>query len=272
LTTPKVSTIKRGGSRFYVNPETGTKAPGVTSILDMLPKPFLRYWAAKEVATTAVDELGTIVTMTLRDREAAIDHLKRAPDRDTYRAATVGGAAHDIFERLAKGEPAGRIPPDVEPFVRHFGEFIDEFSPEYLFMEETVWSETHDYAGSFDALAIIDGDLTWIDYKTTRSGVHEEVALQLAAYSHADYILRPDGTRVPLPHAEAGACVWIRPEEWGVYPVRIDDEVFDDFLALRKVFDYDRERKATVIGDPVGGLRGPSPSRRTPAPRKGRAA
>ncbi len=58
---------------------------------------------------------------------------------------------------------------------RHFNAFIDEFSPSFLFQEETVWSDTHLYAGSFDALAEIEGQRVWIDWKTTRSGVHEEV-------------------------------------------------------------------------------------------------
>ena len=144
-----------------------------------------------------------------------------------------------------------------------------------VFMEETVWSEKHAYAGSFDALAMIDGELTWIDYKTTRSGVHEEVGLQLAAYSHADFIIRPDGSRVPLPQAKYGACVWIRPDEWGVYPIRIDDEIFQDFLSLRAVFDYDRMRKSTIVGQPVGGLRqsdGTAKRKVTAPPRPRKAA
>lgn len=174
MTTPKVNTIKRGGSRFYVEPETGEKVPGVTSIIGMLPKEFLRYWASKEVAQTAVDEIGTIVQMVLRDPSAAVDHLKKAPDRNTRKAADTGTAAHDLFERMAKGEPVGRVHPDLEPFVRHFDEFLTVAQPEYHFMEETVWSDKHSYAGSFDAFATIQGERVWLDNKTTRSGIHEE--------------------------------------------------------------------------------------------------
>lgn len=274
MTTPRVNTIKRGDSRFYVNPETGAKAPGVTSIIGMLNKPFLQPWAAKVVAEEAVADVGTLVSMTIRNPEAAVDYLKRAPYRQTSAAADTGTEAHDAFERIAKGLPVGRLHPDVEPFVVHFDEFIEEFKPEYVFMEETVWSERHDYAGSFDALTIIDGALTWVDYKTTRSGVHEEVGLQLSAYSHADYIIRPDGSRVPLPKGEYGACLWIRPDEWGVYPIRIDDEIFADFLHLRAIFDYDRSRKSTIVGEPVGGLRqsdGTAKRKTTAAPRPRKA-
>jgi len=273
MTTPKVNTIKRGGSRFYVSPETGAKVPGVTSVLGMLPKEFLRYWAARTVAEEAVADLGAVVSIAMRDPSAAIDYLKRAPDRTTRKAADIGTAAHDLFETLAKGEKVGRVHPDLEPYVRHFNEFLDVAQPEYHFMEETVWSDEFAYAGSFDAFATISGERIWIDNKTTRSGIHEEVGLQLAAYRFADNILRPDGSRVPMPKADGGAVLHIRPEGWKLVPVRADRVLFDEvFLPLRAVFTYEKEIKSTIVGDAV--FAGPAenaptgPKRRTPRTRK----
>lgn len=269
MTTPKISTISRGGARLYVHPETAVKVPGVTSVVGMLPKGFLKFWAAKAVAEYAADNLGDVVGIALRDRDAAVDLLKRAPDRDTKKAADVGSEVHDLFENIAKGTPPRRLHPDLKVYADHFAEFIEEFEPEFVFMEETVWSETHAYAGSFDFLGRIGGDLLFGDWKTTRSGVHEEVALQLAAYRHAEYIIRPDGSRVPLPKADGGFVLHVRPEGWGLYPVRCDEEVFEYFLHLRRVFDWDREVKGSVIGNPVNA----NPNRvgkgpRTRAPRK----
>lgn len=272
MTTPKINTIKRGGSRFYVEPDSGIKVPGVTSIVGMLPKEFLRYWAAKEVAQTAVDELGTIVNMVLRDPSAAVDHLKKAPDRNTRKAADTGTAAHDLFERMAKGENVGRVHPDLEPFVRHFDEFLTVAQPEYHFMEETVWSDKHQYAGSFDAFATIQGERVWIDNKTTRSGIHEEVGIQLAAYRYADHILRPDGSRVPMPKADGGAVLHVRPEGWKLVPVKADEEMFEVFLHLREVFRYEKELKGSIVGRPVfegpGDAPDTTPKRRSPRARR----
>ena len=278
MTTPKVSTIKRGGARFYVNPDDGAvKVPGVTSILGMLPKDFLRYWAAKEVATTAVEQLATVVQMVLNnptDNSAAIDFLKKAPDRNTRKAADTGTAAHDLFERMAKGETVGRVHPDLEPFVRHFDEFLTLKQPEFHFLEETVWSDTHQYAGSFDWYATIDGERIWGDNKTTRSGIHAEVGVQLAAYRFADHIIREDGGRIPVPEADGGAVMHVRPEGWQLVPVRADRELFDEvFLHLREIFKYEKEIKPTIVGRAVAS--GPAdnaptgPKRRTP---KARAA
>lgn len=273
MTTPKINTIKRGGARFYVSPESGEKVPGVTSVVGMLPKDFLRYWAAKEVATTAVEELGTLVSMVLRDPSAAIDHLKKAPDRNTRKAADTGTAAHDLFERMARGENLGRVHPDLEPFVRHFDEFLTTVKPELHFQEETVWSDKHAYAGSFDAFGEIEGERLWFDWKTTRSGVHEEVGIQLAAYRFADAIIRQDGNRVPLPKADGGAVLHVRPEGWKLVPVRCDEALFEVFLHLREVFRYEKEIKSTIVGYPVAegpadGATTSGPKRRVPRARK----
>jgi hypothetical protein len=261
VTTPRVNTIKRGGARFYVNPESSEKVPGVTSVISMLPKEFLRYWAAKMVAQEAVADLGALVSITMRDPEAAIDYLKRAPDRNTKKAADTGSAAHDFFERLARSEtiPDRQIPADVKPFVAHFRDFLDVCQPEYHFLEETVWSDSHGYAGSFDAFATIFGEKVWVDNKTTRSGVHEEVGIQLAAYRYADHIIREDGGRVPMPQADGGAVLHVRPEGWKLVPVRADEQMFEVFLHLREVFRYEREIKSTVVGRPVASSDGAAP-------------
>lgn len=251
MTVPKVSTIKRGDSRFYVEPETGAKVPGVTSVVSMLPKPFLTRWAAKSVAEWTAENLGPVVGLMLKDPSGAVDLMKGAPWRDTRQAADTGTEVHDLFERLSKGEAIGRVHPDIKPYVDHFEAFLQEFSPEYVLMEETVWSDAHAYAGSFDALVRIEGELVWVDYKTTRSGVHEEVALQLAAYSRADHVLRGDGTRVPLPKSDQAACLHVRPEGWKLVPVRIGDDVFEHFLHLRETFRWEKEVKDTVLGRPL---------------------
>lgn len=252
MTTPRVKTMKRGGSRFYVHPDRKDyKVPGVTSVVGMLPKPFLPRWAAKATAEWTVDNLGSVVGLALNDPQGAVDVMKGAPWRDTRQAADTGTAVHDLYERLGNGEDVGRVHPDLEPYVSHFHEFVAEFSPEFILQEETVWSEAHNYAGSFDLLAGVDGERVIIDYKTTRSGVYPEVALQLSAYANADYIINPDGSTEELPEVESAAVLHVRPEGWQLIPVSIGPEVFEVFLRLRDVFEFDRDLKDRVLGDPI---------------------
>lgn len=254
MTSPKIATLHRGGSRFYVHPSTGDKVPGVTSVLGMLPKGFLKWWAAKEVATTAVAmaKSGELTLMAARDEDGAIDYLKRSPDRNTKRAADIGTAAHGVFEALSLGHPLGPITEDLEPFARHFADYLETVQPEYLRCEDTVWSDQHGYAGSFDALAVIQGERCWVDNKTTRSGVHAEVALQLSAYRKADYLLDGEtGEQILQPEADRGVVVHVRPEGWALYEVPIGDDVFEFFLHLRQTFEWDRAFSKGIPGRPV---------------------
>lgn len=253
MTTPKVATFNRGGSRYYIHPETGDKVPGVTTVLNMIPKPFLKAWGEKLVATEAVEGLANWQPLAERDPQAAIDYLKQTPRRTTKAAADLGSHAHGVFEALSLGEEVTDLTPDLTPFANHFRDFLDTVQPEYLAVEDTVWSEEHGYAGSFDALALVQGQRCWIDNKTTRSGVYPEVALQLSAYSHADYVL--DGAtgeqNLVVPSAsDRGLVVHVRPEGWSLYEVPIGEDVFEHFLHLRQTFKWEQVSRR-VIGKPV---------------------
>lgn len=257
MTTPKVPTTMKGGSRFYVHPVTMEKLPGVTSVVNMLPKGFLKFWAAKMVAEEAVSHLPEVMGMVLKSGEsAAVDFLKRAPDRNTGNAADVGTLVHDLAEQtFTTGQVPKVVHPDLRPYLDHLDDFLQTFQPEPLLVERTVWNRTEGYAGSFDLVANIDAgdgpERVIVDVKTTRSGVHEEVALQLAAYAYAEVVLDEDGTETPWEYPTAGAVLHLRPEGWKLVPVRLGEDTFHIFRALLEVFRWDTELKRSVLGRPV---------------------
>ncbi|GAA2609700.1 hypothetical protein SMC26_39510 [Actinomadura fulvescens] len=246
----KVNTIQRGGSRFYVEPESGEKAPGVTSIVGMLPKPFLTFWAAKMTAEAAVDNIDAVAALAKSDPDAAVDMLKGAHRRYTKSRADIGSAAHDMFERMIRGENVRRVGMDLEPYRRHFAEFLDRVQPEPLSLEDVMWSDTHNYAGSSDAILKIGDDVVIVDWKTSKD-TYPDVALQLSAYAYADRIIDADGASRPMPKIDAGAVLHVTAERWALKPVDVRPHVFDMFLHLRAVFTWDRETSKTVIGKPV---------------------
>lgn len=260
----KVSTITRGGSRFYVDPTTHAKVPGVTSVVGMLPKPFLTFWAAKMTAEAAVDNLDAVRGIAERDRDGAIDYLKGSHRRYTKARADVGSAAHDVFERIMNGEHVGRVHPDIQAHVRHFSEFMTAVNPELVSAENVAWSDEHVYAGSYDAILRVWLDesgrptpdrsgqphLVMVDYKTSKS-TYPDVALQLAAYAHADRIVDPDGNEEPMPEFDGGAVLHVTESEWSFRPVDISREVFAHFLHLRETFKWDRETSKGVLGKPL---------------------
>ncbi|GAB7185941.1 hypothetical protein ATKI12_5772 [Kitasatospora sp. Ki12] len=263
-----VRTIRRGGARWYVHPETHDKNPGVTSVLSMIPKPFLAFWNARMVAELAVDSIDFVAKMAARDRAGAVDYLKGAATRYTRARARVGSDAHDLFERLLRGEQVDRVGPDLEPYKRHFIEFLDVVRPELVHAEDVCWNDTVGYAGSFDAILRVrlgkDGSLDpdgvpqllIVDWKTSRD-TYPEVALQLSAYRHAERIIHADGSEEPMPVVYGAAVLHITDQGWAFKPVRSGEEVFAVFRDLRRIFDWDREQSGTVIGRALAASVGP---------------
>lgn len=243
MTTPKIPTIHRNDSRLYV--WDGGEFPGVTSVVGMLPKPALQYWAGKKVAEAAI-ERGTVT-------EHDIGWLKAAPKRDLNQAAERGSSVHDTLDRLVNGETVDI--PDVERgYIDGFYQFTDRYDPDFLKTEETVHGAIgeYGYCGSFDAIINI-ADETWlIDFKTTRSGVHPEVAIQLSAYANADTIIHPDGSSEPVPKIDRFGVLWLRPEEWAFVELNVtqdpEDTAFKTFGALLGAWHWDNGFKKKALG------------------------
>lgn len=251
MTTPKIETVAKWSSRFYVHPDTKEQVPGVTSVIGMAPKDFLRYWAAKMTAETAYDEFGTLASFVAsQKRDSAVDWLKGASNRYTKTAADRGTTVHDLVERIALGDRVPPQHPDIQGYLDNFNEFLDVWQPEYHSTEQTVWSSTHGYAGSYDAIVTIDGTQLILDVKTGKA-VYPDVALQMTAYARGDFILGSDGSETPIPAIDHGVVLHLHNDKWELVPVAISDGIFETFLALRKVFDWQKDLSRGVIGKPL---------------------
>lgn len=280
MTTPKIKTVNRGGARHYIHPADPTAtAVGVTSVLNGLAKPFLRYWASKVVAENAYDHADTLLTFVMAgQREEAVKWLKGTPNTFTGDAATRGTAVHEMTEAI---DLAGALPPRMPksspllPYARGYLAFREETEAVILDVERTIWSREFEYSGTLDRSLLIpesafDGFVeppAWYegpdkriiaDVKTTKSGVHSEVALQLAAYSHAEEQLVPNEHGVyeaePWPeHADTGLVIHLRPDAWRLVPVRCGPSEFEVFCMLRKLFTWDRSVKDTLVLPDVAG-------------------
>ncbi len=270
---PAVRFITRDDHRLYIHPVTGDFIPGVTSTIDNLPKPFLKAWGQKLVAQEAVAKYEALGNLRAAGDDIAVDWLKKAPNRFTAHAAKVGKISHGYFEELGLGNPVdtSKEEDDVKVMVDHFKHYLDTMQPKFLLLEEGVYSDVHDYAGTFDAVAeynnpdLIIHDsfgnemplvgVAWQDNKTTRSGVHPEVGLQLAAYRHAPWIIREDGSLAKNRPGDFALVLHVRPEGWELVPVEAGQEELDVFLHLRAITDYTRDHQQKIIHAPVAGNR-----------------
>ena len=139
MTSPALARSIGGGRMYHWD---GQDYPSVTTILGAtLPKPALAPWAAKKVAEYAIAHRGAVTALLeAGDERAAIDLLKGAPWRDRDRAGEVGTAVHAYAETVANGIEPVALDPAVAPFIPHFARFIEDWQPEYIETEATVFS------------------------------------------------------------------------------------------------------------------------------------
>ena len=260
-----------------------------TTILGVLDKAGLIYWAAEETAIAALDNADLVAHMAEKaGRDEALKWLtgarfRKKPDGrggQLMSAADLGTAVHKACEEYAL---TGRRPADVhwevEPYLDQFDRWLDVFQPTYLAAEMTVYSPTYGYAGTSDGILSIDGVPLIIDYKTTRRSFdkqgkpthpYPEACLQVASYRWADlaavwhprryehfrrryYLLSPQerAAAVPVPPVDGGLVIHITPEHCVAYPVRCDYDVFERFLFVQEVARWQFEMAGQAIGAPL---------------------
>lgn len=276
----------------------------VTTIIGALDKPGLLFWAAEQAAAEAVRVSGSLATRVEEDGEEAVikwlrDARFRTP-KDRLSASSLGTCTHTACEEYAL---TGSRPDDdrlaeivlaeggnnfegvddevavINTMLDRFDGWLQRFQPEYQATEVAVYNPTYGYAGTCDAFLTVDGVRFIVDYKTSREPFdsrgkpktpYPEVALQLAAYRHAEYaaVWRPRvhtkwrrryyllgpaerELAVPVPEVDRGLCIHITPEACEAFPIRCDQPIFESFLFVQEAFRWTQETSKTVIAEPL---------------------
>jgi len=241
---PELKTVTVAGARFYEHPVTGQQVPGVTTIIDVLSKPALPRWAAKETAAFAVANRKSWQDL---DDAAAIDLLKGSPWRISGSAMSKGTEIHSIAEKLLMNIQVDFIPPDVQNSVRGVAQIIEWLKPEVLHMEASIWNMTKGYAGTTDLIAKIDGETWLLDWKSSKD-VYPDMGLQLAAYGHGEVILKPDGTETPVPKIDKFAVAHVpKVGKSSLVMIDVTEDDFRGFCAALQVFEWRASRSKEII-------------------------
>jgi len=239
--------------RFYTI--AGRQLPSVTTVLEIIAKPALGPWYAKEerryFETAMLDVLSRAGA---RDPEyvlaAVADAVTgvKAADREKQKARTIGTAIHAGIEwqlRTRLGEDAGEEPrlPDAAAWaVESWKDWAAEVALEPLAIERTVACLHCGYAGTLDLYARVRGVLTVLDWKSGKA-IYPEAFLQNVAYRHA-------GARLGLP-AEQGLIVrlpkLLDDPAWEVMPVPEELRI-EDFQAALALWRWQRQ----MAGEPTG--------------------
>lgn len=190
-----------------------------TTIIGVLDKPALVYWAANETAKAAVNNVAAWRAIAESDgpeeAEKWIAGARFRGGKGQLTAASLGTSMHAACEEFVL---TGARPDDTQlaqivasngklnaaavtsevavmnTMLDRFSEFLDRFQPVYQASEVTVFHPDFAYAGTADGFFTIDGMRLIFDIKTTREprdgqgnlkSPYPEVALQLASYRWA---------------------------------------------------------------------------------------
>lgn len=238
-------------------------------------------WAVRMTADEAIKLRNSLATRVEEEGvEAVAYYLAGARFRTPAgerRASDLGTAVHAAVETWSLTGARPDVDDEIAPYLDRFGEWSEAYRPEYEAAEMTVYNPTYGYAGTCDAFIRIDGKLYIVDYKTSKKSEtkqgkptkpYPEVALQLAAYRHAElaaawrprryekqrrryYLLgeleRKDA--IGVPEVAGGLCLHITPEHCDPYPVNCGDEVFTAFLYAIEAYRWQIGLAKRVIGD-----------------------
>jgi hypothetical protein len=193
--------------------------------------------------------------------DVAERYLKEAAWRERDVAADRGTEVHDLAERLTQGEKLD-VPPELSNHILSWRQFVDEWEMEFIETEFTVFHPEFNYAGTGDFLARSGIRPEWGvilgDYKTSKSGIWPDIALQLAALKYAKFIGRCNACAdfgpaclhpadrcyedfETLKSVQTCVGVQITEEGFQVVPVRVTDATFQIFLSAINVHKWKTE-------------------------------
>jgi hypothetical protein len=292
MTTPvRAETNLQTGERFYPRPDGSGASISVTSVMNVLPKQmYLVPWAAKTVAEVAVEIMQDLMEGTKPEQayldafydaeegdydwDVLAETLKTMPLLERDDAGSLGDIVHDVANqilRLSNGSyeiakalyddmlASHELEPPVADRIEYLLHFLKDNMVVVINDEFTVYNDKYSYAGTCDLAAYVNGQPYIIDIKTNKM-LSNEIAMQIAAYAHGEYIVEDDGTRSIMPFKSddsltkevKGAILHLQPTQCKLREVDITPDVFDAFLAFKiaKSLWFDGAAK-TALGDVV---------------------
>jgi hypothetical protein len=258
----RIRASNRGGSGYAVPPQAGEpfreiknadgdlikakldddgeviRLPGITTVLKVADGQGLIQWSVDQTAAYAVANVESLLNRTMEQGWGFLRFFhRRQPDLTDPLRSAHSGVLNDLAELgtnmhdWIEADLIGDFPPEVnsiqmQQMIEVWGtfKFMHDIKPVYT--EVTLYGEG--YAGTFDLLAWIDGELWLIDIKTSRR-VGKSHKMQLAALRDA-----------PLMLAKNADEVWEKvdfpqPTRYGFIQIRPDDDDREAFVELHEV-------------------------------------
>jgi hypothetical protein len=180
----------RAYGRCYVDGE-GREYPSVTSILNVLAKPFLTPWQLKMMEGEIKSQLICSIEGTCElNIEKIIKNAKKAADNYRDEKGAIGTKIHHIIEKRFNNQDISeerKADHKISAIMFQIEKWIKENELSPLLVEAYLVSKKHGYAGACDLVAKQNTkrhgeQIILVDFKTG-STLTEESQWQLAAYA-----------------------------------------------------------------------------------------
>jgi hypothetical protein len=195
----KAETKQSGRNRWY--PHTcGESHPSITTLLGVIASQKLMGWMAKN-GTKKLDvyhqsAIGLLPDETIKAIDAIAESRWVAENETAFwksgkmqgdEAADIGTMAHAWIESHLKGVDVGleALPKLAQNAITAFLAWEKLHKLEVLKTEQTFYNCPLHYAGTADCVAMVDGELTLLDWKTSKA-IWLEMVLQAWGYALAD--------------------------------------------------------------------------------------
>lgn len=223
----------------YVHKSTGEFYTGCTTISDAWDKSFfLGPWYAKEMAEFILSKpYDEVIRLDPKSFATFITHAKGAAKAKSEKAKDDGTAAHDWIEACIASAINHEsslqntpVSPEAQNAINAFCSWKKNKDIVWLASEEVLSSDAYRIAGKLDALAIIDGIPTLVDFKTSGQ-ISASYLLQCAGY---DIMLAEMGFRVRQ-------YLILRIPKDGAAPETLTITDRDEMKFLKETFLHQRE-------------------------------
>jgi|TARA_Y100000034_G_scaffold134520_1_gene203177 hypothetical protein len=206
------------------------------------------YLTAKKDKEVPDSTISLVATGQKGRTEEARKRISTASNLVRDAAASRGSFVHDLIEQYVLSGKLPEIDSDDEDaagMLVQFEKFLNDWEPEFTAAEMVVFNNKQRYAGTLDFLANIPKIAagTFIGDVKTGNRIYPEVALQLAAYAHAEFyetqtVKRTDaGETMPMPELNGkGVVLHLRPDYYELVPAEVGKETFDLFSYCHQVY------------------------------------
>ncbi len=232
-------------ARFYDIEGVG-RLPSVTTILQVISKPALYAWQAKQGSLKARNVMERLKVMAPFLHDSLWAEFGENFFKDGYaqaaEAADYGTQAHAIIEMILKNradeaaEKMKEAPNQVTQAVGAFLKWRDRTKFEMIKSESVVFSKKFGYAGTADVIGRIKDGVVLGDFKTSK-GIYPEYSLQTVAYKYAAEEMT--GERIPnvmiYRFGKDGSF-----EDYTV-PQTSHADLIDRFIDAKRLWEWQRE-------------------------------